>query len=311
MSFVKYLAKESKNMFNTDIGSVLSWFCNQFTVTVKAEESKRPRDPRPFLETFGTRYVGYGNAYDGLHMSLLSKDKKIITLSTNCRDYFNEAIRWFITGGRTRGLHCSTFCINKMDRDNLRMVLMSDPINPIFAGVKNGLRLANMYGKVAGWKKFRLARCLIRSEENFPPLECYAVIGDKNWQRTPQFISMLILLIRVCLYHEVPSWIQDAYSLQGYWHEILGDKDIRYKNNDFETFLYNSYDILLTLVAHEREIFPHDQDGGYSIELDNFHLKSGLYSLVKYDNPTHPKSAMKLSELYMEVCKNEGRLNTT
>jgi len=311
MNFVKYLAKESKDMFDTDIGSVLSWFYDQFTVTVKAEESKRPRDPRSFLGIFETQYVGYGNIYDGLYMSLLSKDKKIITLPTNCRDYFNETIRWFITGGRTRGLHCSTFCINKMDRDNLRMVLISDPINLIFVGIKNGLRLANMYGKVAGWKKLRLARCLIPSEENSPPLECYAVIGDKNWQRTPQFISMLILLIRVCLYHEVPSWIQDAYSLQGYWHEILGDRDIRYKNNDFETFLYNSYDILLTLVAHEREIFPHDQDGGYSIELDNFHLKSGLNSLVKYDNPTHPKSATKLSELYMEVCKNEGRLNTT
>ena len=307
MSFVKFLNRESKYLYNIDFKSVLMWVRDQFTVTVQAEVCKRPRDLRPYLRPYGDKISPY--KYEGLHISLVSKGKEIIANSTNCRDYFNEVIRWFVTGGRTRALHCNQDYEGMMDRNNLRIVLFIDlpeersPLD----GIKNGLRLANMYGRVAGWRKLRLARCLLPRGEHHPPLECYVIVGDKNWQRTPQFISMLILLIRVCLYHEVPSWIQDAYSLQGYWHEILGDARIRGITNDFFDFLYNSYDKLLTLVANEREIFPHDQDGGYHIRLDNFHLKSGLNSLVKNYSPTHPKSATILRRLYMEECKNAGK----
>jgi hypothetical protein len=174
-----------------------------------------------------------------------------------------------------------------------------------------------MYGRVAGWRNFQLVRCLLppAEDETFVgdveplPRECYAIIGDKNWQRTPQFISLLILLIRICLVHKVPDWITDAYSLQGYWHEMETTLRGSYSNNaDFNTFLYNSYDKLLTLVAHEREIFPHDIDGGYDAQIKNFHLKSGLNSLVGRDS-IHPESAHKLNILYTEVLKHAGQSN--
>jgi len=248
----------------------------------------------------------------------MSKEGQIISSPTHCRDYFNETIRYYATGGKTACGYIFESLIDKFDRDNLRFVCLSDSsltfTQPVYDGIKNGLRLANMYGRVAGWKDFQLFRCLLPAPVTFigkepPPHECYVVIGDKNWQRTPQFISLLILLIRVCLVHKVPDWVTDAYSLQGYWWEMLFTNNYVHSNlPDFYDFLYNSYDKLLTLVAHEREIFPHDIDGGYDAGIDNFHPKSGLNSLIKM-NSIHPKSANKLHTLYTEVLKNAGQSN--
>ncbi len=315
MSFVRFLATESKDLYNTDLKSVLTWVYDLF---VKVEESKRPRDPRPLLRP----YPGHMSQYDytGLHMALLSSEGEVITAPTHCRDYFNEVIRYHVTDGKAICSYVYRQNLGKFDRDNLRFVCLSDTSSvftqSVYDGIENGLRLADMYGRVAGWKNFQLVRCLLPlgEDEAFvdvepPPRECYAIIGDKNWQRTPQFISLLILLIRICLVHKVPDWITDAYSLQGYWYELLFvESRNRTGNSDFSVFLYNSYDKLLTLVAHEREIFPHDIDGGFNAKIPNFHLKSGLDSLVKMSS-IHPESAHKLDMLYREVSKYARQSN--
>lgn len=315
MTFARFLANKNKFPYNTNIKPVLTWVHNKLYLFAKeekeeAEELKRPRGPRLLLKLAWASVLDvYG--FPKLHISMVSKEDEIITIPTNCRDYVNEAIRSHVTEGDLFSHHVTKDCIGKMDYDNLRMVLLLDvPLNPkipILDGIKNGLRVADMYGRVAGWKGLYLTQCLVKRGKEDSLHECYLIAGDKNWQRTPQFISMLLLLIRVCLVHEVPSWIKDAYSLQGYWHEAL---DIRTLGAgtpvDFTDFLYASYDKLLTLVAHEREIFPHDIHGGYDARLRGFHLRSGLNSLVK-NNSTHPKSAKKLKTLYMEVIENVGR----
>lgn len=290
MNFARFFPKESK----------------VYALLVKAEQLKRPRDTRSFLKPYSPAEFKYDT--DQLQICMVSKDRKIFTRPTNCRDYLIEAIRFHITNGKAMCHHALLRYGGELDRDNLRFLMLldvpfQDEISQ-FDGIKNGLRVADMYGRVAGWRKSRLVKCLIDapSYDNSGPRKCYLVVADKNWQRMPQFVSMFTLLIRVCLHHQVPDWVQDAYSLQGYWHELF-TTDGRPSTRDFYDFLYNSYDRLLTLVAHEREIFPYDIDGGYNTDLRHFHPKSGLASLIN-DDSTHPKSATMLEKLYTgEVSK--------
>jgi hypothetical protein len=135
--------------------------------------------------------------------------------------------------------------------------------------------------------------------------ECYVLIGDRNWQRTPQYISMLVLLIRICLMWEVPEWIDDAYALTGYWHEFIYNTEDRPDNSDITVFLTNSYHHMLLMVAHDREIFPGNMLSAYSSRHNSFHGSSGINALV-CDDSVHPKAAEKLKHYYnTEVLLND------
>ena len=309
MSFAKYLLQESKYLYNTDIKSVLMWVYNIFERV--DEDRKRPRDPRPLLK-INASMSDHRYDFHPLQMAMLSKDRYIITSPTHCRDYVNEAIRWHICGGSAvHSFHCNDDYEGELDIRTLRMVLLLDypmhgDIQP-FDGIKNGVRLANMYGRVAGWGPLRVIRARIPHTEE-DDRECYVLIGDRNWQRTPQYISMLLLLIRVCFVSKIPEWISDAYALTGYWHEFLYSKEVRRPDNtDGVTYLAHSYHHMLRMVAHDRDIFPHNMLEGYHSKHDAFHGHSGLNALVTNDS-IHPESASKLKRYYnTEVLKDGGR----
>jgi len=184
MSFVRFLATESKHLYDTDIKSVLTWIYDLF---VKVEESKRPRDSRPLLKQ--NEHCEHGYEFKSLHMASLGKDRFLLSNPTHCRDYFNEIIRYYATGGRTNSYHIKTALANEeeFDRDYLRLALFLDVesfnnISPI-DGIRKGLRLANMYGSIAGWRRLRCVQCRMKNEKDFRSV--YVVLGDKNWQRTP------------------------------------------------------------------------------------------------------------------------------
>lgn len=308
MNFARFLLQESKYLYNTDVKSVLIWVYNIFEKA--EEESKRPRDPRPLLKDNDSMGLPYG--YTSLHVALLSKDRHVITCPTHCRDYINEAIRWHVCGDSKAvfSSHCNEDFEGDIDMRSLRLVLFLDEPRyfssdvPIFDGIKNGIRVANMYGRVAGWKPIRLVRARVpNGEEDYR--ECYVLIGDRNWQRTPQYISMLVLLIRICLMWEVPEWIDDAYALTGYWHEFIYNTEDRPDNSDITVFLTNSYHHMLLMVAHDREIFPGNMLSAYSSRHNSFHGSSGINALV-CDDSVHPKAAEKLKHYYnTEVLLND------
>ena len=300
MSFVRFLQRELK-LEVLDIKSALSWFKDQFTVSVKAEKSKRPRDSRPLLKINASMDGDYAGNYNALHMCMLSEDRHVITSPTHCRDYLNEAIRWHVCGGKNvHSHHCSESFEGDLDMRKLRMLLLLDHsirpgVHP-YDGIKNGVRLANMYGRVAGWSPIRLVRANI-PHKNDTEKDCYVLIGDRNWQRTPQYISMLLLLIRLCLVWEVPEWIKDAYALTGYWHEFIYDTKDRPDNSDVTVFLTNSYHHMLLMVAHDREIFPHNMLSAYSSSHESFHGSSGINALVRGET-IHPESTKRLKHYY-------------
>jgi len=299
MNFVEFLSQEIK--------FIPKCLRDRF-VKKEAEESKRPRDLRPLL----TPVPGDSGSYitHPLHMALVNKERQLITSLMSCRDYFNEAIRYYATNGSTVSHHVGTEWNFTMDVDTFRLLLVCECVMnkdiEVIPGIYNGIRVANMYGRVAGWGKLRIVRCRLPKGEEAEK-ECYMVVGDKNWQRTPQYISMLILLIRICMIHEVPEWINDTYSLQGYWHELIFQNTNRTTDSDIDSFLKNSYEYLVTIMANDEEIFPHDMAGGYSASLGGFHLGSGLNSLVNNDG-THPESTKKLKQL-MEELNNAGEKN--
>lgn len=137
--------------------------------------------------------------------------------------------------------------------------------------------------------------------------ECYVLIGDRNWQRTPQYISMLLLLIRICLVVRVPEWITDAYALSGYWHELLYNTPDRPSNSDISSYLANSYDHMLVMMTHDREIFPFNMLTGYRRNVwITFHGHSGLDSFVR-DDSIHQESAKKLQLYYATEVLGNGR----
>jgi len=306
--FARFFLQESKFLYETDIKSVLRFVHRVFVR--KAEDDKRPRDPRPTLIPHPGQPVGY--VYNPIQFALLSKDRRIINNPTHCRDYMNDAIRYHVSG--MHSAHCNHQWPGELDMHKLRMVFFYDVsewehIN-VFDGIKNGVRLANMYGRVAGWSPLRLVRAKIPYEKNDKTYEkeCYVLVGDRNWQRTPQYMSMLILLIRICIVHEVPKWITDAYALTGYWYEFLYNTDTkdRPSNSDINTFLANSYDHMLVMMTHDREIFPGNMLGNFSSKLDNFHNKSGINSLINKSG-CHPESAKKLSHYYATEVLKYGR----
>jgi hypothetical protein len=303
MSFVRFLAKESKYLYSSDIREVLLWVHGLF---VKMdEERKRPRGPRPLLKV--NERMGYN--YIVLHMAMLSKNRQILTGPTNCRDYLNEAIRCRVSG--THSYNTDKDWPDKLDKKKLRLVLfldneLVDGIEPL-DGIKNGVRVANMYGRVAGWRPIHTCKAVIpdqTTDEEDAVKECYVLTGDGNWQRTPQYISMLVLLIRICLIHKVPEWITDAYSLTGYWEELINAPTSTH--SDITLFLANSYRHMLVMVANDRKIFPHSIKGGFPKKGDGFHASSGINALV-HDTSFHHKSAQLLKSYWkMEEPKYGG-----
>lgn len=297
--FARFFLEQSKELYETDIASVLRFVHSIFEK--KAEDDKRPRDPRPILTGHPGMKLWYSTSQ--LEFALLSEKHEIISATTHCRDYFNEAIRFHISG--TISHHCSEEWPGSIDMKKLRIALFLDEavhydISP-YEGIKNGVRLANMYGRVAGWSPIRMVRARIPYEydkHDHREKECYVLVGDRNWQRTPQYISMLILLLRICLVYRVPEWITDAYALTGYWHEFLYDTQGRPDNSDITVYLANSYHHMLLMMAHDRDIFPFNMLTGFGKKVaETFHGHSGLNSLVQ-DNSTHPQSARTLAHYY-------------
>jgi hypothetical protein len=307
-NFAKYLARESKYLYNTDLKSVLTWLYDLFD-KVDAE-NKRPRDPRPLINLNGI--MGGHYHFSRLHFALVSEDCRILNGTLHCRDYLNEVIRWWVTAGQTHSFHCKDDIEGRLDRKYLRLLLLLDTnghvwdrenndVSP-YSGIKNGVRVANMYGRVAGWSPIDLIRCKFSADPEVER-EAYLLVGDRNWQRAPEFISMLTLLIRICLAYEVPKWITDAYALTGYWHELLYHTEHFPRGDDFTSFLAHSYHHMLLLMAHERELFPGSMEENFSPKGTNFHPKSGLDSLVR-DDSFHPVAAKKLKSYYdMEVLR--------
>ena len=296
MSFVSYLANEISYLFKTDTGSVIK------QPLEKVEESKCPRDPRPLItihHCLNRNFNPYDTYYSELHMVLVSKNEGVISIPTCCRDFFNQVIRHQLFEEVSGSSYAVRAAHGMIDRDSLRVGLLLDqPYNnriKVLDGLMNGVRVANMYGRVAGWQPLEIEHCRIEQKRREDPTDFYIMVGDANWQRTPQYISMLILIIRLCLRYQVPLWIKDAYSMQTWWHELIY-KENRQPTPDVDTFLNNSYGSLLTLVAHDEEIFPHDMEGGYNPKIESFHGKSGLNSLVT-GNSSHPDSTKKLIQL--------------
>jgi hypothetical protein len=290
MSSVRFSLKENKYLLR------IRWLLNK----VKVEERKRPRDLRPLLKFTPKYHSSY--QISPLHMSMVDENRQMVTSPTNCRDYLNEAIRCYVSGEKIASHHVGYEWNLDMDFNNLRIALLCDvapsSVITIKDGIRNGVRVANLYGRVAGWGKLRLVTCRVPdSEKEKTYKECYLLIGDKNWQRTPQYISMLILLIRVCMVHEVPEWIDDAYALEGYWAEMM--KYHHHNTSDVTSFLSNSYEYLITIMANDGELFPRSMFEAFE-EIkgrpDNFHYGSGLYSLTSGES-IHPESAKKLKQL--------------
>ena len=294
--FARFLAQESRYLYDTDIKSVLSWVHNLYEK--KAEDDKRPRDPRPIL-TDPFDWANSRYSYSGLHMSLFDKKKRIISTPTNCRDYFNEALRFHVLKGKgVSSHHVSDVAVGHFDYKMLRIAFMLDqPIRseiPVEQGMLNGVRVANMYGRVAGWGPLRVVKARQVFEDSERTL--YLVVGDPSWMRMPQFISILLLFIRISLQVEIPGWVRDAYSMQCWWAENVGSYG---RPDDFSSFMYDVYKPLLTMFAHEAEIFPSDIKAGYDSNItDNFHYNSGISSFISGGNPTHPVAAKKLKQIY-------------
>jgi len=139
---------------------------------------------------------------------------------TICRELFIEVIRHYVTRGKASSGYAMINTKSGMDHNNLRIGLLLDrPMShriEVFDGIKNGIRVANMYGRVVGWRPIELTECVIAASEGMKKVSCYLLVGDAGWQRTPQYVSMLILIIRLCLEHRVPEWIEDAYAIQGF-----------------------------------------------------------------------------------------------
>jgi len=188
-------------------------------IFVKAGESKRPRDPRPLVtcdKRVTLNFNHYNTYFSALSMVLVTKDNKIISIPTGCREFFNEVIRHQVTNINGAS-YAVTSTSNMMDRDNLRVGLLLDqPYNnriKILDGLMNGIRVANMYGRVVGWAPLEIEHCRIEQVGREEPTDFYIMTGDANWQRMPQYISMLILILRLCLKYQVPEWVEDAYSM--------------------------------------------------------------------------------------------------
>lgn len=297
MNFVSYLNHKSK--------LALTWVQD---LVKEAGAYQRPRRPQ-FLDH--NDQVGFHYRFNNLHMSVIDSQRKAISNPTNCRDYLNDAIKCFVTKGGSSSGHVDGRCLGSFDHEHLRLILFldttgADHYKRIAYGLNNGVRLANMYGRVAGWRKLRLAKAVMtapfdedgkRSNKN-----CFVLIGPKNWFRAPQILSVLILLLRVCISYRVPKWITDAYALQGYWDELLRSRRCP-DTADFRKYLYNCYDYLLTLIAHEQEIFPDEVYESYKGDT-GFHAQSGIYSMIK-NGGSHRDSADILHKLYKEEIRNE------
>lgn len=298
MNFVSYLNHKSR--------LALTWVQDLIR---EAGAYQRPRRPQ-FLAH--NNQVSFNYLYTNLHMAILDPERRAISNPTNCRDYLNEVVRYFVTGGQSRSTHVDNCNLHKFDHDHLRLILFYDAvrgehIEKIEYGLRNGVRLANMYGRVAGWRKLRLAKAAMLApydeDRTKPNKTCFVLVGPTNWFRAPQILSVLILLLRVCLRYRVPKWITDAYALQGYWDELLNSRRCP-DNSDFSRYLRNCYDRLLTLVAHEKEIFPDSAEENYSPAIDFFHSQSGINSMVE-GHGSHKKAADKLQELYREEIRND------
>ncbi len=304
-NFAKFLATESKYLYDTDIKSVLTWVHDLW---VKAEKSKRPRDSRPLLNDPEVG-ISWRYRYVSPSFFLLDAGRNIISIPADCRDYFNEAIRYHVVGGKlVTSHHVDHRYLGTFDRSTFRMAMFLDsklhPDTEVDEGIRSGVRIANLYGAVAGWGKLRVSRAKlereIRDSPGYQIRNAWVVVGDPNWMRYPQFVSLLLLFIRLGLRGFLPEWVRDAYSMQAWWAENLDTVN----QGDYH-FMNIAYKKLLTLFAHEREIFPGDIDSGYHHSLSSFHSSSGINSLM-VDTSTHPKSVDTLNKLYAEVKRDGG-----
>jgi hypothetical protein len=95
--------------------------------------------------------------------------------------------------------------------------------------------------------------------------------------------------------------------MQGWFAELISTGSLP-PEHDWREWLPNVHDILLTLFAKEREIFPHAIIEGYDPTIESFYSHSGINTFVTNgEGSTHPESARKLISLHTEVLKHEGQ----
>lgn len=261
------------------------FFCRE----KRRREEEDAEDPRVRIDLFSKpRYNPTTIAF-----FFATKYNKQVNESVQCRDYLNDCFRQALhdkNGSYWRpGYH-------KPELDELRLVMWSSALDD--QKIRTGLRVVNMYAKLAGWSETKVYPSKMENQVG-EWLNAYLLVGPKEWQRYPQLLSLFILFFRLAKIITIPEYIKDPYALECFWQEVVKLERGRIGNGnsmreDISTFLFTCYEKLIVLMKNEKKIFGGGLEKAWPQSCIS---KTGIHSMCE-SLSVHPGADAKLQKFY-------------
>ena len=242
--------------------------------------------------------IRYG--YSSLNWCFISPELVQNSNFTHCRDFINESLQASITNSSHSYYPAGHY--PKIATDKLRMM---------FVGVdderfKNAIHTTNIYARLAGWEETIYTKAKVENHS----WSVFVVFADKNWIRYPQLLSIFILIIRfIRRINMTPDYVNDAYSLEAYWEEIVDECVGRYGLDSIPndvSYMRQIYKRLIPIFVHEKEIFDKEMPKAWTVR--TFTGDSGIHSLINGKLKDHREETKRLNNFYeAEVRKYERR----
>ena len=278
-----------------DLKTLLTCVHDFYTIKYQKEDTRRIIDLTESLDySFSSQMMCWAQPNGGQ-----------ATHFTKCRDYLNDSYLGF--------LHEYSTSYYKLAE---KRVVGFDKLRLLFTGMnkerlEGAVHAINVYSKLAGWEPAECIHGRMQSSHG-KWINVYLLEADCGWMRYPQIVSALLLFIRVLQgwahITGLPDYIEDAYSLQGFWDEAIeAVRKSEGRSSGDISYLESCNPYMITLLNHEKEIFPEELPKAWQRKT-KFHNNSGIYSFINSDcTSTHKKESEKLTEIYQsEVKRYEG-----